>query len=498
MAYLSDREYDIFISYTHVDDEVTHWVRQFALYLEKELKRLLRIKENSTKEVDVTIWKDNQLPQQGNLSNHLNRVIRESSIFLTIMSESYLLSDWCKEEGIIFVNSLKDKSDLRFFIAEIEETDRNKWPEYLKTEKGDPLLSKSFYEEIDVGQAPKTIPLKTPQGAADPRAARIMEEFCNDLSDQLHNFKHFTTVCNIDSQTRLIFLAVSPEGNAHKHRVKFVELLAQFNNVSIFPTPEPNTPEEFEEILTKHLPQCDLFVQILDESKGLYLSKLPTGFVGHQFNAALDLKKKILHWMDPELEMESVRDRDYGQFLGALKPLQSDEGTIVEGTLENFAREIHLKLDEVARQPPRPRSGTCFIAIKSDIQDQEYAKEVGNAIETCGSDIPLMPLYPTSQIKAKDLDCLTSCSKGIIIIWGKVDLKWVLSEIDWLNQVARTKIKVGALAICDPCPKQVEFGEKIDILKMSSDSDTAGRKASIDNYLKKLQEIALYQTDTII
>jgi hypothetical protein len=498
MAYLSGREYDIFISYTHVDDEVTHWVRQFAQYLEKELKRLLRIKENSTKEVDVTIWKDNQLPQQGNLSDRLNDAIRESSIFLAIMSESYLLSDWCKEEGIIFVNSLKDKSDLRIFIAEIEETDRSKWPEFLKTESGDPLLSKSFYEEIDVGQSPKTIPMKTPQGAADPRAARIMEEFCNDLSDQLHNFKHFTTVSNVSSQTRHIFLAISPEGNAHKYRDRFVKLLAQFNDISIFPTPEPATPEDFEGLLTKHLPQCDLFVQILDESKGRYLSKCPTGFVGHQFNAALDLKKKILHWMDPELDPKSVKDSDYGQFLRELKPLQGDEGTIVEGTLENFAREIPLKLDEVDRPPPLPRSGTFFVAIKSDIQDQEHAKEVGKAIETYRADIPIVLLYPTPQIKAKDLDCLTSCSKGIVIIWGKVDLEWVLREIDWFNQVATKKVKAGALAICDPCPKQLEFGEQIGILKMSSDSDAADRKASVENYVKKLQEMSLHQTDMII
>jgi hypothetical protein len=340
--------------------------------------------------------------------------------------------------------------------------------------------------------------MKTPQGAADPRAARIMEEFCNDLSDQLHNFKHFTTVSKINSQTRLIFLAVSPEGNAHKHRDRFVELLAQFNNISISPTPEPASPEDFEGILTKHLPQCDLFVQILDESKGRYLSNSPTGFVGHQFNAALDLKKKILHWIDPATDLKSVKDIDYRQFLFALKPFQDDEGTIVEGTLENFAREIHQKLDEVNRPPPRPKSGTFFVAIKSDIQDQEYAKEVGKAIETHRSDIPIMLLYPTPQIKAKDLDCLTSCSKGIVIIWGKVDLEWVLREIDWFNQVARTNVKAGALAICDPCPKQLEFGGKIGILKMSSDSDAADRKASIDNYLKKLQEMSLHQTDTII
>ena len=95
MAYLTDRDHDVFISYAHDDDDPSRWVRYFAQHLEKELKRQLRIKESFT-EVDVEIWKDNQLPQQGNLNDRLQSVIKKSSIFLVIMSESYLGSEWCK------------------------------------------------------------------------------------------------------------------------------------------------------------------------------------------------------------------------------------------------------------------------------------------------------------------------------------------------------------------------------------------------------------------
>ena len=172
MAYLSDRNHDVFISYAH-DDDLLDWIKDFALMLEGELGRQLKIKENLYGKVPVEVWKDNNLPQQGNLSERLEKEIKESSIFLVIMSNSYLLSKWCNKEGIMFVNSLKGKSHLKIFIIEREETAKDKWPKFLKTEEGDPLLYIQFYDKKDVNQK-KTIDMKTEQGSPNPRALRFM------------------------------------------------------------------------------------------------------------------------------------------------------------------------------------------------------------------------------------------------------------------------------------------------------------------------------------
>ena len=325
MAYLDDRAHDVFISYAHGDDEVSDWVKDFAKHLEKELKNQLCIKEDRSTAVDVVVWKDNKLPQQGNLSERLKHEIKASSFFLVIMSELYLRSEWCEKEGAMFVNFLKDKSELKIFIIEKEKTDKDEWPDYLKTESGDPFLSRPFYEEVDVGDL-ETIPMKTPQGSADPRVVRIMKKFCNDLSSQLFDFKHLTSVDNKE-QTKKIFLAVSPEGRARGHRAKLSALLAAHKDILILPHPEPKTTEDFEESILTQLPQCALFVQVLDNSKGLYLSDRPTGFVGHQYEVAKENGKKILHWMDPALDKAAMEDGDYKKFLLQLEPLQNN-GTL--------------------------------------------------------------------------------------------------------------------------------------------------------------------------
>ncbi len=492
MAYLLGRNHDVFISYAHADDEVSHWVKDFGVHLKKELSRQLRIKENRIEAVDVTVWKDNQLSQQGNLSKRLEVEIKESSIFLVIMSKSYLLSEWCKREGITFVNSLKDKSELRVFIIEKEETARNEWPEFLKTEEGDPLLSKPFSEEVDVGQT-ETIPMKTPQGAADPRADRIMREFCNDLSDQLHSLKNFPEF-DVPGQTRRVFLALSPEGEVRKRRAKLAALLRGWKDISILPSPEPRSKEEFEESLEKQLPQCHLFLQVLDDSQGLYLSDSPTGFVGHQFDAAVKKEKKILHWMDPDLRLDSLEDGPYTELLRTLR-LEQDGGTVVSGSLENFAQRVHDVLHEV-EVPGKSAvvsKGTCFVAVKSDFQDQKCAKDVGGAITRVKSDIPVMALYPTPQFRAEELDTLMALSKGVVIVWGNVSWDWVLREVERLNEVVRQGVKVGVVAVCDPYPKSIEFESREHIwpMNLSSVTDPAKREAAVVKYVAELQRVIL-------
>jgi hypothetical protein len=492
MAYLTDREFDVFISYAHHDDGPTHWIRHFTKQLEEELKRQLRIVESLT-EVDVTIWKDNQLPQQGNLSDRLQSVIKESSIFLVIMSESYLLSEWCKKEGIMFVNSLNAKSDLRIFIVEIEQTNQAKWPEFLKTKKGESLLFVKFYEDVDVAQT-ETIPMITPQGDANPQANRILKKVCKDLSGQLHKIKHFPRL-RTESQAKNVFLAISPEGKARKHRAKLETLLGKWDNISTLPRPEPRTSKDFEKSLAEDLVHCDLFVQVLDELHGPYLTDWVTGFVGHQFDEALEKKKMILNWKDPTLNLDLIEEEEpYKQFLRDLRP-QQEGGTIFEGTLEDLAQVIHDTLDQLKR-PERTAAttaGTCFVAVKSDVQDQDFARDVGKVIKTeaAESNIPVTAICLQPQIKAWELDYVTAFSKGIVIIWGEVGVDWVLPEVDRFKQVAKQDDKVGAVVLCDPYPKSIELEGNIKTMNLSSQANPAQIKADFGNYLKELQQALL-------
>jgi len=187
MPYLPDRAHDIFISYAHADDTPSPWVSSFAKFLKATLNKKLRLKENG-QSVDVEIWKDHLLPQQGSLSERLENEVKESSILLVVMSKSYLYSDWCKQEGMSFVKSLQGRSYLRIFVVSIEKTEET-WPSFLLDPNSQRLLSREFYQEAEVGKF-RTIPMKDEQGYLHPMANEILNDLAEDLSDVLYQFKH--------------------------------------------------------------------------------------------------------------------------------------------------------------------------------------------------------------------------------------------------------------------------------------------------------------------
>ncbi len=182
MPFLPNCNHDVVISYTYGDD-VWGWVRDFALQLKSELNRQLGIEESSATPVDVEVWKNDKLPHY--LPERLQEEVSKTSIFVVIMSRSYLLSDWCGREGITFATSLKEKNKHGIFIIEKEQTDRRYWPKPLND-----LISIPFYVADDGDQ--KTFPMKTQDGHGHHWTVQIMRRLCADISRQLCAVKHLS------------------------------------------------------------------------------------------------------------------------------------------------------------------------------------------------------------------------------------------------------------------------------------------------------------------
>ena len=335
--------------------------------------------------------------------------------------------------------------------------------------------------------------MKTEHGSTNPLAGTKIEELCEELSNKLYEFKHHPDIYTNDNAKK-VFLAISPEGKAHKYRAKLSKLMAKWDDIVIFPSPEPKLFKEIEDSLANQLPQCDLFVQILDDLELCYLTDWPSGLVRHQFDEAIKNKKKTLNWFAPDLDLESLEEGDFKQFLCGLNPMTGDKGTVFSGTLDELADNLHETLDKIDRTTPHRVPGTCFITIKHDIDDEDYANEVIKAIENSESDMPINPIYATINTKPEDIDRFTRASIGIVIVWGNVKMPWILKEIEMFNQAAREGKKIAAIAICGNPQKEAKIGGKdIVYLNLSSKVDDSTIKAEINRYVKKLQEIMLAQ-----
>lgn len=93
MGYVPGFSNDIFISYSHIDDQavdgagwVTDFHRQLAIEVEEELGEKIKI------------WRDKRITGATDFTKDLEKQVRGSAILLAILSPSYVKSEWCDWE----------------------------------------------------------------------------------------------------------------------------------------------------------------------------------------------------------------------------------------------------------------------------------------------------------------------------------------------------------------------------------------------------------------
>src|ERR1700675_2803834 len=99
MSYVPNCEVDVFVSYAQVDDcsprpGADGWVTLFCKSLKIELeKRVGR---------QVEICFDKRFAGNPVLDKEITRILNKTAVFVSILSSSYLESDWCRKEASWF------------------------------------------------------------------------------------------------------------------------------------------------------------------------------------------------------------------------------------------------------------------------------------------------------------------------------------------------------------------------------------------------------------
>jgi hypothetical protein len=488
MGYLPDREHDVFVSYAH-DDNLHGWVTDFAKLLEKELSRQLKIKEDARDRIDVRIWHDDQLPRQGELRDRLGEATGTSSTLLAVMSRSYLLSDWCKEEIAMFLRSLSDQGRARLFIIEKEETDRDKWPSFLKGRDGKPLLAEPFFHEDGVGKV-RTLPIKTAQGSLNPVAQPHLEDLANDLSNYLYGLRRHPVAVAGPPGAKSVFLALTPEGVASRYRRLVQTHLEKRRDVVVLPG-GVGSSANVEATIRDQMARASLVIQILDQSVGLFGTNHPMGLVGFQHQLAAERRIPIVQWLVPELAqgIDSVENPNYADFLrglGSRPPLEKT--TLVQGELDDLLAELSKILDE-SEGGDLPSAGehaeTRFIAVKCLLGDESYASEVVKAIRAATGKHRFGTFLLGPRSGPRDAQAMTRLARGLVVVWGESDLEWVVGTIADLERGPATQRKKKALAVFTPphCGAEPELPTATSLYFESTNAGSSRSARNLAEYL---------------
>jgi hypothetical protein len=161
---------DVFISYSHIDnasassDDDKGWIDRFELAFSTKLRQLC----GATTEV----WRDHKIDGSDLLTPTIEDNVRRARLFLSILSQSYLESEWCRTELRIFAEQAQQSGGLRVGTksrilkvlktpvdqgsekrAEVDISDVIGYPFFRKREDGkhweyDPVLGQEAREEF--------------------------------------------------------------------------------------------------------------------------------------------------------------------------------------------------------------------------------------------------------------------------------------------------------------------------------------------------------------
>ena len=96
-VYVPNYQYDVFVSYAHIDDEPLPgaedgWISTFHSHLVKILAQQLGRSDI------FSIWIDHRLRGNDPVTEEIQTVLKNSATILLFLSKGYLGSSWCRQE----------------------------------------------------------------------------------------------------------------------------------------------------------------------------------------------------------------------------------------------------------------------------------------------------------------------------------------------------------------------------------------------------------------
>jgi hypothetical protein len=441
MAYVSSSnyDYDIFVSYAHVDDQLLPpaaqgWVTTFATCVKTKLAQKLGRSDA------YALWMDYELRGGEAITPSILEKVGRSAMLLVVLSPGYVASDWCLKELETFAGFMSEDQSRRVFVVEFDRVDAPELPSALADLKrsrfwladrisgtphplGHPTLDAEYYSAVDdlirdvvteLKRLRQGGPKNIATAPASDRKTVFLAEVTDDLDDLRNNVKRYLDQAGI---------AVLPQEVCSLQ------------------------PSIFRQTVMEGLTQADLFAQLLSAIPGKRPPDLPEGYVKCQLELALSARKPVLQWRSAALDMTAVEDDAQRALLEA--PTVRAEG------IEDFKREIRRRLDD-SRKAPDP-GPPAFVFVDMDSTDRPLAEQVCEILYRSGAGYRLPTVDPDPRKFRRDLrESLSTCN-ALILIYGATTRSWVDGHLKELQKMLtlRPNKPLRGLAIVEgpPDPK---------------------------------------------
>jgi len=426
MAYVPNFEYDIFISYAHVDNLTTPtesegWISTFqkclAVLLSQRVGRMGTIK----------IWRDPSLDGSELFDTTIQNRINRSALFLAFTSTGYLSSDYCRQELEWFYQNAATNNvginvgeRMRVLNVLLNNVPHQEWPQYFGKTSGYPFFACD--NEEDLGY-----PLKC--------AGEVFEKQLRKLVDAIH--KTLTAIKEVVAPaaapktfTKTIYLADTADSLV-RYRKRLLNDLG--NNIRIVSNvPPPYDAESHQEKVVEAMKMADLSVHLLDDLPGREIQgDEGKSYPQKQVELGLQHAKSQFIWVPNTLDAETIEDQCYKNFINELQSGNRGAANycFIKGSASSISREVTEMLERTPVPGQNGESTSTAALLDTHLKDQRHAFRLGEFL----MDKCITPyVTPEEDDPKKNMKFLEERLKQVnklIVIYGDVAEDWVQERL---------------------------------------------------------------------
>ena len=462
-------QYDVFISYAHLDNEPEDgpngWVTDFVRRFQRGLNSYLGAKAN--------IFFD-PIVNSGNVTlEELETAAGNSAILVGIGSPSYAARPWLKKELDAFRAKCAD--DDRLFL--IERLHVPKTPGY--PPPMDRKIGKRFWEQKEFEAA------DVPISAADPRYNAMVLDVAKRVQEQLEplrtdkDAKPAASAATSDKLVRRVLIAQGTDDVADQidEVRRYLQQFPEF--ATVLPADEyPQGGAEFASAFARDIATADFFVQLLGNAAGRRTLGIEQGYTRFQLEEAQKAKLPVVQWRSPRLRPEAIANEAY-------RSLVEDPKVVVSGLEEFKAALLERARTSVATDEPTPSQ----VFVNTDRYNVVTARSVSREFEEAKYTVS-MPLLEGSTGEArKHLYAQFSDCGVIFFVNGSDDPAWLDTQKRTFDAISRRRAKPPHSAVvCTVPPGERPAEAFLGNLLREIDCSAGYDSALVRDFIKTLRQ----------
>ena len=452
MSFLPNYEDDIFISYAHNDNQALlegqrGWIDNFHQALEKRLQVHLGAK--------AKIWRDPRLQGNDYFADALVEQIPQAAIFVSVLSPSYINSEWCRREMEVFCQLANDTGGIRLgtkariFKVEKINVPLGKHPAELQG-----MTGYAFYYVDKTNRSRELSP------ESGPRAIEYwqkIDDVAQDLTSLLEEMKRGaagtevtrtsqTTVQPGSTQTTIYLAETSYDLSSQYDRIK--RELQERGHIVLPDRPLPLNGPDLQQAVSDYLQTCKLSIHLIGANYGVIPEAADVSLVCLQNEIAAERSKDTsfarLIWLPEGLEPREERQQNFIKYLKYDQAAQQG-ADLLETSIEELKTYIQDKLRPTPKPIPAPvtsNEGPLRIYLVCDTQDYDSIGSVEDYFYDQGFEVTL-PLREgdEAEIREDNKESLLHCD-AVVIFYGNGSEGWLRTKLRDLQKIAgygRTK-----------------------------------------------------------